>query len=100
MIELCILISSVLGIYDCDWRIEIVENHEVLQTMWEYRTDNTDYVSAFTAFDAKKIVLQKYALDEFVNEWRHAFCYTWYYYHEKHNHEKICEPFPHFKIQI
>jgi len=102
MIDLCIAVTISLT---CSWwSIVIVDTQEEVQTMWDIRTHEGKYgnleVHGFNDSNEKLIVLYWGDLGNFKHEWRHAYCHEYYFYHLGRNHPTICEPFPHFKIQL
>lgn len=91
IIELCFLVSAMLGIYDCSYSVEITTLDAINE-----KFPSADNVAG--AFYPSERLIQIADFKDFQHEWRHAFCYQWYYYHEKHNHEALCLD-PHFKLQ-
>ena len=102
MIDLCIAITVALT---CSWwNVYILDSQEEVEFLWDLRGNESKHgdmkVFGFTDFDRKEIILAKDDLGNFSHEWRHAYCHEYYFYHLKRNHATICEPFPHFKIQL
>ena len=102
MIDLCIAITVALT---CSWwNIIILDTQEDVQLVWDLRGNADKYgemkVFGFTDFDKKEIILPSDGIGNFAHEWRHAYCHEYYFYHLSRNHLTICEPFPHFKVQL
>jgi len=100
MIDLCIAVTIALT---CSWwSIEIVDSQSMVQEMWDQtHSGYTDMeIHGFTDPDEKLIVLYWGDLGNFAHEWRHAYCHEYYFYHLGNNHKTMCEPYPHFKVQI
>ena len=102
MIDLCIAITVALT---CSWwTIEIVDDQETVEQMWldlGHKLPNEPWqVHGFNHPETKTIVLYWGDLGNFKHEWRHVYCLEYYFYHLARNHPTMCEPFPHFKIQI
>lgn len=91
ILELCFIVSAMLGIYDCSYSVEITD----LKTINE-KFPSLDNVAG--AFYPTEKLIQIADWTNFQHEWRHAHCYQYYYYHEKHNDPILCAA-PHFKLQ-
>ncbi len=97
MIDLCIAITVSLT---CSWwTIDIVESDYEVNEKWK-ELGGKGFVQGFFDPNTKTIVIHWRDLENFAHEWKHAYCYEWYFFHLGRNHETICEPFPHFKVQI
>ena len=102
MIDLCIAVTITLT---CSWwTIDIVYTQDQVQEMWldlGNKIPNEPWqVQGYTDPDTKTIVLHWGDLGNFAHEWRHAYCHEYYFFHLGRNHATICEPFPHFKVQL
>jgi len=95
IVEVCFAISAMLGIYNCDYTAQVVSN-ETLQQLWQ-GLDGKGNINGFFNPNTKEIWLNDWKY--FNHEWRHAFCENWWIYHMQHNNERMCENYPHFKIQ-
>ena len=91
---------TVSGTTDCSWDVKIVENQKIVQYMWEQIRGKADGwpVHGYMNPNLKQIVIHD--VKDFAHEWKHAYCHSYYFYHLGYNHQTICEPFPHFKIQL
>ena len=102
MIDLCIAVTIALT---CSWwTIEIVDTQEQVQLLWDLRGNENKHGSmmiwGFTDFGKKEIILTWEDIGNFTHEWRHAYCQEYYFFHLGNNHVMMCEPFPHFKVQL
>jgi len=102
MIDLCIAVTIALT---CSWwNIYILDTQQEVQLLWDLRGNENKYGDmtpwGFTDFERKEIILTWEDIGNFKHEWTHAYCHEYYFYHLARNHPTMCEPFPHFKIQI
>jgi len=102
MIDLCIAVTIALT---CSWwNIYILDTQEEVRLLWDLRGNENKYGDmtpwGFTDFERKEIILTWEDIGNFKHEWTHAYCHEYYFYHLARNHPTMCEPFPHFKIQI
>ncbi len=100
--DLCIMIT-VSGTCST-WEVIILDTQEDVTTVWDLRSNKGKYgdmeVHGFTDFGKKEIILYWGDLGNFSHEWKHAYCHEYYFYHLGINHQTMCEPFPHFKVQM
>jgi len=93
IVEMCLVISAMLGLYDCDYKIEYATAEEINEH-WTSVGGKGMVTGAFYPSEKLIQVTSNYHL---MHEYRHAFCYNYWMYHEHTNHEWCMTP--HFKIQ-
>lgn len=92
IIEFCLVISIVAHLYDCDYKMEFT-SLEAIQTKWLEHGHKGNVAGAF--YSDEKLI-QLHSIKDFTHEYRHAFCYNYWKYHQQENADWCMDP--HFKL--